>query len=448
MQIEIPKQVEWILEELRQHGYEAFAVGGCVRDTLLSREPGDWDITTSARPEQVKRVFGRTIDTGLKHGTVTVLRDHVGYEITTYRIDGEYEDGRHPKEVAFTTELREDLRRRDFTINAMAYSHETGIVDEFGGMEDLKNGIVRCVGDARERFTEDALRILRAIRFSAQLDFSVEEKTFQALHEIAPNLAHVSKERIQVELTKTLLSGRPERILMVEQTGMSPYISGHFPEAFSGTEEERRRLSLAAGLPKDRALRWAAFLAGVDEQTAFRILKELKMDNDTINRGKTLVQWFRSELSQEPAGLRRAMSSMEDSLFDLLLEMREALLPERSEEIRSLREAVEAIRSRGDCIRMRDLAVTGNDLIRSGIRPGPGLGRILDTLFSHVLEEPQNNRREWLLDMAGRLAEEELAGRKEKKLSGEKEEGPAGKEENAAEKRGADSWEKKEERKK
>ena len=407
MQIEIPKQVEWILEELRQHGYEAFAVGGCVRDTLLFREPGDWDITTSARPEQVKAVFGRTIDTGLKHGTVTVLRDHVGYEITTYRIDGEYEDGRHPREVAFTTELREDLRRRDFTINAMAYSHETGIVDEFGGMEDLKRGIVRCVGDAGERFTEDALRILRAIRFSAQLDFTVEEKTFSALHEIAPNLANVSKERIQVELTKTLLSGHPERILMVEQTGMSPYISEHFPEAFSGTEEEERRLRLAAGLREDRALRWAAFLAGVSGQTAFWILKELKMDNDTINRGRTLTEWFRIELPEDPAGLRRAMSSMEDGLFDLLLEMKETLLPERSEEIRAIRETAGAIRSRGDCIRLKDLAVTGNDLIRAGIRPGPRLGRLLGTLFSHILEYPEENRKERLLEMAGRLTEED-----------------------------------------
>ena len=168
MQIIIPKQVEEILAGLRADGYEAFAVGGCVRDTLLGRVPGDWVITTSARPEQVKKVFGKTIDTGLQHGTVTVMREHVGYEITTYRIDGEYEDARHPKEVAFTSDLKEDLRRRDFTINAMAYSHETGIVDIFGGMKDLKEGVVRCVGNAVERFTEDALRILRAIRFSAQ----------------------------------------------------------------------------------------------------------------------------------------------------------------------------------------------------------------------------------------------------------------------------------------
>ena len=256
MQIIIPKQVEEILAGLRADGYEAFAVGGCVRDTLLGRVPGDWDITTSARPEQVKKVFGKTIDTGLQHGTVTVMREHVGYEITTYRIDGEYEDARHPKEVAFTSDLKEDLRRRDFTINAMAYSHETGIVDIFGGMKDLKEGVVRCVGNAVERFTEDALRILRAIRFSAQLNFTIEDETYAALTVIAPNLANVSKERIQAELTKTLLSDHPERILLVEETGMSPYISAGFHSVF-GTNIGRVREACmrASGLPARKSLR-------------------------------------------------------------------------------------------------------------------------------------------------------------------------------------------------
>ena len=237
--IEMPVQVEEILGKLREHGYEAFAVGGCVRDAILGRIPGDWDITTSAHPEEVKQVFGHTIDTGLQHGTVTVMRDHIGYEITTYRIDGEYEDGRHPKEVVFTAELREDLRRRDFTINAMAYSHETGIVDIFGGAEDLAARRIRCVGDAGERFTEDALRILRAVRFSAQLGFSIEKKTWQALCELAPSLVHVSKERVQVELTKTLLSDRPEFIWKTEAAGLAPYISKTFPEVFAAWKKQK-----------------------------------------------------------------------------------------------------------------------------------------------------------------------------------------------------------------
>ena len=202
--VQVPKHAQEILEQLNNHGFEAYVVGGCVRDSLLHRVPGDWDITTSARPEQVKAIFGHTIDTGLQHGTVTIMRDKVGYEVTTYRIDGEYEDGRHPKEVEFTSNLLEDLKRRDFTINAMAYNPKEGLVDAFEGIRDLKEKRIRCVGNALERFTEDALRILRAIRFSAQLGFSIEESTWEAIKVIAPNLIHVSKERIQVELTKLL----------------------------------------------------------------------------------------------------------------------------------------------------------------------------------------------------------------------------------------------------
>ncbi|MDO5418012.1 MAG: polynucleotide adenylyltransferase, partial [Lachnospiraceae bacterium] len=234
MRIEIPEAVEEIIGRLNRCGYEAFAVGGCVRDTLLGREPGDWDITTSASPYQVKEIFRRTIDTGIQHGTVTIMKNHVGYEVTTYRIDGEYEDGRHPKSVQFTSSLKEDLRRRDFTINAMAYSHETGIVDEFGGMEDLAAKTIRCVGNPMDRFTEDALRILRAIRFSAQLDFAIEQKTRDAIAVIAPNIAKVSKERIQVELTKLLLSDHPEKMAEVYEMGISPYVSKGFHEKAAG----------------------------------------------------------------------------------------------------------------------------------------------------------------------------------------------------------------------
>ena len=226
--MQIPQQAAYIIHTLNAHGFEAYAVGGCVRDTLLGREPGDWDITTSARPDQVKKLFRRTVDTGIQHGTVTVLIDRTGYEVTTYRIDGAYEDGRHPKQVEFTPDLLEDLRRRDFTINAMAYSPDQGIVDAFDGMGDLKRKMIRCVGDPAERFTEDALRILRAIRFSAQLDFSIEKHTWEAIGRIAPNMAKVSKERVQMELTRLLLSDHPERMQDVYRTGISAYISPGF----------------------------------------------------------------------------------------------------------------------------------------------------------------------------------------------------------------------------
>ena len=238
----IPIAAKKIIDELEDHGYEAYIVGGCVRDMLLFREPGDWDITTSARPEDVKRIFRRTVDTGIEHGTVTVLMRGGSYEVTTFRVDGKYEDHRHPSEVVFTPSLEEDLKRRDFTINAMAYSDTKGIIDLYGGQEDLKAGIIRCVGDPMQRFGEDALRMLRGIRFAGQLLFDIEEETFAAIKELAPTLINVSAERIQVELTKLLLSGgasdRPadgseeisnsrqsgsDRLRLAYETGLSKY---------------------------------------------------------------------------------------------------------------------------------------------------------------------------------------------------------------------------------
>ena len=393
----MPVQVEEILGKLREHGYEAFAVGGCVRDAILGRIPGDWDITTSAHPEEVKQVFGHTIDTGLQHGTVTVMRDHIGYEITTYRIDGEYEDGRHPKEVVFTAELREDLRRRDFTINAMAYSHETGIVDIFGGTEDLAARRIRCVGDAGERFTEDALRILRAVRFSAQLGFSIEEMTWQALCELAPSLVHVSKERVQVELTKTLLSDRPEYIWKTEAAGLAPYISKTFPEVFAAWKERKRISGAAAHLPAEKALRWAYFLAPAGEESCVRVLRELKMDNDTIDKAKILSRFAFTQIEPEEVSVRRAMSAMEDMVFDWLLLLQEILMPERMDAVEMVRSLAKQIRERSDCIRLKTLAVTGKDLIQAGIQPGPALGKTLHLLFEKVLENPAWNEKARLL---------------------------------------------------
>lgn len=382
--IPMPPQVERIIERLRQEGFEAYAVGGCVRDTLLGREPGDWDITTSALPQEVKQLFRRTIDTGIQHGTVTVLMDRQGYEVTTYRIDGEYEDGRHPREVAFTSELLEDLKRRDFTINAMAYSHETGIVDAFDGIGDLKQKIIRCVGEARERFEEDALRILRAIRFSAQLDFAIEEQTYHAIARIAPNIARVSKERIQVELTKLLCSVHPEKIRQVYETGISRYISPEFAalpwQEFEGMP----------GLSAEKYARWADFLRLTAPESAVRTLKDLKLDNDTINKVQTLVAWAGKEIPAEEPAVRRAMSGMLPEVWDVLVE-----LNSYGDEIRRL---TEKIRARGDCLDLKHLAVGGQDLITAGVSPGKEMGQILKRLLALVLEEPEKNKKEVLLE--------------------------------------------------
>ncbi len=255
IKIQVPEAARKIIEQLNTSGFEAYVVGGCVRDSLLGRSPEDWDITTSAKPEQVKEIFNRTVDTGIQHGTVTVLIDHEGYEVTTYRIDGEYEDGRHPKSVEFTGNLLEDLKRRDFTINAMAYSDREGLVDAFDGVKDLEGRVIRCVGNPLDRFNEDALRILRAIRFSAQLGFDMEAKTRAAISVIAPNMAKVSKERIQVELTKLLLSDHPGRLMDVYENGIGPYISEHFEDAGKKLFEAERLTEL----PPEKHMRWTGF---------------------------------------------------------------------------------------------------------------------------------------------------------------------------------------------
>lgn len=395
VRIQLPYEVEWVIGKIRDAGYEAFAVGGCVRDTLLGRTPEDWDVTTSARPEAVKAIFERTVDTGLQHGTVTVLKNRKGYEVTTYRIDGEYHDGRHPDSVEFTPNLLEDLKRRDFTINAMAYSHETGIVDEFGGMEDLKAGIVRCVGRPEDRFTEDALRLLRALRFSAQLGFEIEESTYAAIKTIAPNLAKVSKERVQAELTKLLLSAHPERILLLKETGLSAQIVPGFDAVFAPA-----LFSKLSRLPAEKSLRWAGFLLCQSTKQAEAVLKGLKMDNETIGNVSRMIEGAKETLPLEKPAVRRAMSRYTPYQLEGALKLKELMGSPDTEEIRRLRE--EIIRD-GDCVSLKELAVKGRDLLEAGVERGPMVGEILNHLFDLVLLHPEKNDRELLLKEARRL---------------------------------------------
>ena len=235
--IALPQDVAFIIHKIEKAGFEAFAVGGCIRDSLLSRTPNDWDITTSALPEQVKALFPHTIDTGIKHGTVTVMCHHVGYEVTTYRIDGEYEDGRHPKQVVFTPSLIEDLKRRDFTINAMAYNDSRGLVDAFEGQQDLQKGVIRAVGEPEKRFSEDALRIMRAVRFAAQLGYTIEEETEAAMRRLSDTLTKISAERIQVELVKLLVSDHPGHMKILYETGITKVILPEFDRMME-TEQE------------------------------------------------------------------------------------------------------------------------------------------------------------------------------------------------------------------
>lgn len=428
MKMNIPEPARKIIDRLNEHGYEAYVVGGCVRDMILKREPGDWDITTSARPEQVKALFTRTLDTGIQHGTVTIMVGKEGYEVTTFRVDGDYTDGRHPDTVTFTPSLEEDLKRRDFTINAMAYNHNTGLVDIFGGREDIERKVIRCVGNPTERFTEDALRILRAIRFSAQLGFEIEDATRQAITEIAPNLVHVSKERIQVELTKLLLSDRPEAMKVVYETGISPYVS----ETFHKMGEMIGNMPVT--VPAKKSLRWALFLRKGTPEQAVRILRDLKLDNDTIYQVKVFTGWIGRSICGEIAlpdektdemctleaaaelefvpgeeskpQIRKVMSQMEPELFDDLLNIKLCLAKAAAEDsqsvaVRQLEKIFtlrDEIRADGNCISLKMLAVTGNDLIKAGMKPGKEVGQMLHHFLELVLDEPEKNDKEYLLE--------------------------------------------------
>ena len=401
-EIRVPADAEQIIEKLNEHGFEAYVVGGCVRDSLLGKEPEDWDITTSARPGEVKSIFSRTIDTGIQHGTVTVMLNRQGYEVTTYRVDGEYEDGRHPKSVDFTTSLLEDLKRRDFTINAMAYNSREGLVDAFGGIEDLENRVIRCVGSAVNRFTEDALRILRAVRFSAQLDFRIEDETYEAISIIAPNLEKVSKERIATELTKLLLSSHPEKMKRVSDTGASRYVSEPFCRAAALNKDELRPLGL---LPAVKYMRGAGLLRREQGETAAAILRDLKMDCDTMDKVKILVSRWRIPISAEKPAIRRVMNQIPPDLLDSLLCFQEVFAAELGEGYRETLKAVktlaEEIRRDGDPVNLKELAVDGRDLMAAGMKPGPALGKTLNALMEQVLEQPECNTREYLLNAAG-----------------------------------------------
>ena len=429
MRIEMPYEAEWIIDNIRSHGYEAFIVGGCVRDAVLGRIPGDWDITTSAKPEQVKEIFGKTVDTGLKHGTVTIIKHGSGYEVTTYRIDGEYLDGRHPETVEFTPDLREDLKRRDFTINAMAYSHETGIVDEFEGMEDLKRQVIRCVGCAKDRFTEDALRILRAVRFAAQLDFVIEDETYKAIAEIAPNLVHVSKERIQVELTKLLLSDHPEKIWMVDATGIADYVTSGFPEVFE-RELERENSHNAgenetpgtsgclvdgasrdalkecwiglAALPADKSHRWAGFLRHMTAEQAVKILRGLKLDNDTIGNVKNMIMAFQAPLAVDKVEIRRLLSRVTEYQFLGAMQLKKL---DGDETVPGILRLFEEIKEAGDCVSLKQLAVNGGDLLAKGLEKGKQIGDGLMYLLNLVLEKPELNKKDILLEKINQFKE-------------------------------------------
>lgn len=437
--IKLPKKVKYIIDTIMEAGYEAYAVGGCIRDSILLRKPSDWDITTSASPYQVKELFRRTLDTGIKHGTVTVMLDKEGFEVTTYRIDGEYEDGRHPKEVTFTRNLTEDLKRRDFTINAMAYNEKDGLVDIFGGLEDIRCKTVRCVGNPLERFSEDALRMMRAVRFSAQLGYRIEEETSNAIRVLAPDLKKISAERIQTELVKLLTSPHPDYLRMAYETGITKVVLPEFDLCMI-TEQKNPHHCYTVGehtlvamqaVRADKVLRLAMLFhdmgkplcvttdeEGIDhfhghpsvsEEIAGNVLHRLKFDNDTIYMVKKLVKYHDQYIEPQPKNVRRAIRKMGEDVFPLLLEVKEAdvqaqsdfLREKKEKNLKDVRDVYQRILEENQCVSLKTLAINGKDLIdQTGMKPGKELGEVLNELLDLVTENPARNTREYLLKAA------------------------------------------------
>lgn len=439
--IKLPEKVKLIIQRIMDAGFEAYAVGGCIRDSLLMRTPDDWDITTSATPFQVKSLFSHTVDTGIKHGTVTVLMGGEGFEVTTYRIDGEYEDGRHPSEVVFTPSLEEDLKRRDFTINAMAYNETDGMVDIFDGMGDIQRGLVRCVGNPMERFLEDALRIMRAIRFSAQLGYRIDESTKEAIHRLAPDLKRISAERIQTELVKLVTSPHPEYLRIAYELGITKVILPEFDKCMEIPQNNPHHcfgvgehiLESMKAVPADRILRLAMLFhdigkpetvtvdeegishfhghPAISEEIAGKVLRRLKFDNHTIDQVTRLVRYHDYYVEPSQRCVRRAVMKVGEDIFPLLLQVKNADMEAQSayqrkdkeENMRAVSRLYEQILAQKQCVSLKTLDVTGRDLMeQTGLPPGKQIGEILKYLLDFVVDDPSRNQKEILIKEAER----------------------------------------------
>ncbi|MBQ9333928.1 MAG: CCA tRNA nucleotidyltransferase [Lachnospiraceae bacterium] len=436
MKIKLPEDVRKIISDIEAAGFEAYAVGGCIRDSILGREPDDWDITTSARPEDIKKIFRRTVDTGIQHGTVTVLLHGEGYEVTTYRIDGIYEDARHPKDVSYTGDLTEDLKRRDFTINALAYNDKSGLVDIYDGLGDLERKVIRCVGDPKERFSEDALRMMRAVRFAAQLGFEIAPDTRAAAEALAPNLSRVSVERILTELTKLICSDHPGMLKDCYEMGLTAVFIPEFDRCMTSPQNIRHHcynvgehiLHTMEAVRADRVLRFTMLMhdiakpdvmtvdeegiihnkghAALGEEVSAKILRRLHADNALIDSVRVLVRYHDWRFEADKSSVRRAMNRIGYDLFPLMLEVQRADIfgqsdykrEEKIARIDAVHQLYKEIVEDRDAITIKDLDVSGRDLIEAGIKPGPEIHDILNEMLDYVLGEPGDNKKEILMN--------------------------------------------------
>ena len=437
MTIRMDEGAAELLDTLHRAGYAAYVVGGCVRDSLLGLTPHDWDLCTSALPQQGMELFGeeKCIPTGLQHGTVTVKQGGGLYEITTFRTEGTYTDGRHPDEVHFVPDVREDLARRDFTINAMAYNAKEGLVDPFGGQADLQSGIVRAVGVPRQRFTEDALRILRLYRFAARFGFSIDPPTAQAAQELCAHLDCVSVERIEEELAKLLSAPAPAAYLDKKiLTVVLPELS---PEALAAAKPVVDACPAGA---ENLPIRLAALLYSLGEDGIRRTLKRLRCSNACIEETAVLVREARGRdgsfsedrplgwdpvaegnragdgmariVSEEKATVtpdftiyaRRLLGKYNLCTVQRLAALGTALQPERSADFAALSELAERLDADGVCCRVSQLAVNGRDLMAAGVPAGPGIRKVLEALLDGVIREEYPNERQALLAAVQQLA--------------------------------------------
>lgn len=431
----IPQEVIDIITKIEDNGYEAYMVGGCVRDLIMGNTPDDYDICSSALPEQTMEIFKGEgmVTAGLKHGTVGIIRKKNVYEITTYRLDGEYTDGRHPDSVAFTDKLGEDLLRRDFTINAMAYNPKTGIVDMYGGREDIEKGIIKCVGNPEERFSEDALRILRAVRFAARFGFCVEDATKSAMHKLYPTIEKVSAERVTTEFVKTLQTKNASEYVnefreiiayfIPEIKAMFEFDQKSVWHSFDLWEHTIKALSYADG---DVYVRMAAFLHDIAKPLVFttdedghrhfatheqegakmakKILKRLKCSNDVIDNVSLLISVHDFTLVDSKKSVKKLLNKLGEENFDRLMRLRKADIMAHKEDadenalqlLAKMCELKEKIVSVGECFDIKSLAISGNDLKEMGIKPGPEFGRILNVLLEEVISENVDNTNEAL----------------------------------------------------
>lgn len=434
--IDIPQDVKFIINILINNGYEAYVVGGCVRDSVLRKNPKDWDITTKAKPEEVIKLFDKVVLTGFKHGTITVMVNNEGYEVTTYRTDGEYEDNRHPKEVKFVSSLKEDLARRDFTINAIAYNEKDGLVDYFGGMQDLNNKIIKTVGDSKKRFNEDALRMLRAIRFSAQLDFKIDKNVLFTIKELRDNIKNISKERIREEFNKTLISNC-SKIEVLKECEILEYIipgidglynfdqnnSYHIYDLYKHTLVATEAIEAIIHLKLTMMLHdfgktrtkttdesgISHYYAHAKESVkmAQDILKELKYDNDTINKVLTLIQYHDCTLKSKLSVKKMLNKIGEDLLRDLIKVQRSDVLAQnpvyaedRLLNLISVESKLDLILAQNECFNLKDLKINGEDLINLGFNKGKQIGQTLKYLLERVIENTELNDKEELIKLA------------------------------------------------